>query len=41
MDDVEFGVDVFEDIHVVIIGNGIPHGPLVGIVLANGSHDFT
>ena len=39
MDDVELGVEDFEDIDVVIIGHGIPEGPIVGMKLANCFHD--
>ena len=37
--DVEFGMDVLEDIHVAIIGHGITGGPIVGMKVADCVHD--
>ena len=35
VDDVEVGVEVFEDNDVLTIGHGIPQVPLVGMMLAD------
>ena len=36
---VEFGMDVLEDIDVVIIGHGIAEGPIVGMKIPDCLHD--
>ena len=37
--DVELGMDVLEDILVVIICHGITEGPIVGMTVADSVHD--